>query len=425
MSATVTTHFPPRRPLPRRLGRRIPALDASDPSEQVLPFVRRLGVSHWLLLLYPVFIYAIQRRRDADAVAEVDSAAILQVGYTAISALWVFYRWFTHRAATQRVLTRTPLRWLGVYCLLAVASTAWSDMVSLTAFRSIQALVFLLVVCDALAALPGLENSIRFQLCFALVAAIFWGLEPLRYEFSIANLHNSMIPGTIAGVAIVGWIARGRQWRVVYAVVALTMLLGTSTATFIAVLVGLAVTMLLIRGKAAGVGLLVLCFVAFLVLRSPTDVFEALFYGKTDYNVQSASGRLPVWQWLLQDVISQRPLLGYGFGCGEVFARLYNTKGLRMMHMHNSVLSALINLGAAGLCLLLLFWAGVFKRAVKRCGLRPVLVGAVVVVVVNSLAMESVSAIVTFGWIAHLLLFGSVALAGNPIKKRGGRSVAE
>ena len=380
--------------------------------ESVVVFLRGLGISQWLLLLYPLFMYAIQRRRDADTVAEVDASAMIQVGYTALCGMCVLFRWMKSPRGMRRTLTATPMMWLLGYGLLAVASTGWSDMPKLTLFRSVQLVVFLLLVCDSLALLRTTDALVKLQLCYAVLLGVFWEFGALRYELSFDSLHSSVVPGAIIGAGLVGWMVKGRQWRVLYGVVVLTLLMSTSTAAYLCVLLGAGTAIMLMRGKNAGLGWILVGLAVILVLQFPDEIGRAIFYGKTESNLRTASGRIPVWQELIEDVVSQRPVLGFGFGYGEAYARLYNTRGLRLMHMHNAVMSALINLGAAGAIMLALFWISTFRVARKSTyAVRPALLGAMVAVMVNSMAMESVSAPVSLGWIGHALFFGMIAVA--------------
>ena len=149
--------------------------------------------------------------------------------------------------------------------------------------------------------------------------------------------------------------------------------------------------------------------------------------GKDEQLIESGSGRFPVWQWVVEEQAPQSPVVGFGFGYGDAVARLFNRQGLRMMHMHNAILSALLNLGACGLAILGLLWGAVYRQVlrIKEPLVRTVLLGAVTATIANSMAMESVSSLLSTGWIGHLLLFGSVAVAargaGSKERRAGSR----
>src|ERR1044071_2471745 len=98
----------------------------------VIAFIRRLSVSQWLVLLFPVFLFAVRRQREAEAVEVVDGSAVAQIIWTGLCAFWLFYRCFNAGKAIRYLLFSTPLVFLFAYTLLAIASLAWTDKIELT-----------------------------------------------------------------------------------------------------------------------------------------------------------------------------------------------------------------------------------------------------------------------------------------------------
>jgi len=380
-------------------------------------FLRRLSVSQWLVLLFPVFLFAVRRQREAEAVDVVDGSAVAQILFTGLCAFWLFFRCFKAGKAVRYLLFSTPLGFLFAYALLAIASLAWTDKIELTAFRSLQLFAFLLLICDAIASCRDIRDIIRLQLVYALITGIFWELVDIH--MGLSALHSSMVPGLAIGAVFLGWLSGNKSWRFVYALLLLIFIFGSSAGAFLGLLLGIASATLLTRGRYAALGWLVIGALVVALLAVPDDLGAIVFYGKTNQNIQTASGRLPVWQELIEDAVSKRPWLGWGFAVGEVHARLYG-KGFHLMHMHSSVMSALMNLGGVGLALLLCFWAGVLRVALKLKDrrLRPLMFGACLAVILNSLAMESVTAPLSLGWIGHALLFTTVIAVGIDEKGR-------
>ena len=384
----------------------------SDKYDSVAAFLRDRTFSQWLLLLYPVFIYVVHRRRGLNAVAEIDISSMLQIGLTVVCGLYVVHRWIVSGSILRWILTGTSMVWLVLYGLLAVSSSVWSGMPELTLFRGIQVLVYLVLTADALATLGNVKNLIRFQLCYAVILSLFWQCSLLQYNFSVAGLHSSQVPGAIVGIAFTGWIIAGSQWRATYLFVMVMMLSGSSAATYVSLIVGLGVAVGTSRRNRTE-GILLLSLGIILAFAYPERTKEIVFYGKSDSNIQTASGRLPTWQWLIQKQMQERPLLGFGFAYGESQARLYNKGGLRMQHMHSSVMSALVNLGIVGAILLLLYWLSVWRDLlrVNSSLLRSVVLASVAAVCLNSLAIDSVTSPMGFGWIGHLLTMGTAVYA--------------
>jgi len=145
----------------------------------------------------------------------------------------------------------------------------------------------------------------------------------------------------------------------------------------------------------------------------PERVTGVVFFGKNETNIRTATGRLPIWQWILEERVAARPVLGFGFGEGEVQARLYNIGGFRMMHMHNGFMSAIVNLGVCGVALWALMWGAMTRAAwsVRQSNARIVMVGALVTLFLNALSVESVTAPLSMPWIGHALFFAMLAIA--------------
>ena len=275
-------------------------------------FLDRMTVAHWLLLAYPVFLAIVARRRDADDVFTIDSSAVMQIGFVVVMGLFCGVRLITHGRALLRIVFSGPAGWMAVYAILAVASAAWSSRPDFTLYRAVEMTVFLLVTVEAVYRFADVKDVVRFQLLYALVVAVVWHFADLRYEMSWEILHNSLVPGANIGGA--GALRRGGHLRP-----------------------------LLVDGLPAGgrviPGRHVVCQLHEPAVRRglPDDVprrgaarrrraagrdgrrgdwgygldWGALvFWGKNEYAITSASGRIPVWQWLIESVVSQRPLLG-------------------------------------------------------------------------------------------------------------------
>jgi len=394
----------------RRQLRYMALVDRSR-DDSVLSFLGDITVSQWLLLLWPVAIHFMYRRRGFDAAANIDGSALAQITITALCGLYAVHRLVSLGPAISRQFQRTPLLWLLLYGVLAALSMTWSGLPDLTLFRAGQVLVFLVLAADAFAGVRTVEQLARLQLCYAILLVVFWQFPSLLGNFGLRALHSSQIPGAVVGVVFTGWLLRGWQWRVAYALVVLMVLLGTSTATYVSLIVGVTVLLLTLRGMFAEAAL-AFALAATLVFAFPQEAKNTVFYGKTDTNIRTATGRLPTWEWLVDRQMRAHPYFGFGFGYGEVQARLYNTSGLRMQHMHSSVMSALVNLGMAGLVMLSLFWLSAWRQLlrIRNPRYRAISCGAVAAVCVNSLAIDSVTSPYGFGWIGHILIYGLAVL---------------
>lgn len=406
-AAQPLRRMPIQRPLPRAASA---APQVAEPT--VWQFMRAMHVSQWLLITYPIILLALHRRRDESDVAVVDSSAVAQIAITALFGTWVLGRMVQSLKTIERTLVDTPLKWLLMYVVFAVLSAAWSSMQSLTAFRSMQAVVFLLLVVDAMYLAKTAQNMLRVQLLFALTQIFCWQFIPALRNFSLEGLHSSDAPGTVVAIAFVGWMIRGKQWRILYIALMCGVLAATSAGTFLACLGGLIVSLIFMRGRASGIGLMLLCAMLITFTCFSQEVNRVLFWGKTESTIKSGSGRIPIWQWILTERMPESPIVGFGFGAGEVQARLFNSGGFRMMHMHNGTMSAIVNLGAAGLALYLLFLMALYRKALDQPDqkIRIVLLGGLTAVLLNTMTMETVTAPLSPPFIAHGMFFATVAI---------------
>jgi hypothetical protein len=380
---------------------------------KVSVYLKSFSVSHWLLLLYPIVMHAVARQRAPEQVFEVDPAAMVQIGFTAVCALYALTRVARRGSACRLILTRKPLFWMMCYVVLALFSTVWSHRPEFTLYRAAELTVFLVLSVDAMVRARGVEAMIKFQMVFAAVFVIL-GMV-LESGFTIAGMHSSEVPGTVVAVVFLGFLVKGWLWRSLYAIVLAGVLFGTSSATFVSILVGVGVLMLALRGRWAATGWLVLAAVVATAVATNFDLDRYVFWGKSEQEVRTGSGRLFVWDWVIRERVSQEPVLGFGFGVGETLARLSDPSEstLQMMYMHSAGMSALTNLGAVGVLLLLLLLIGIWRGAwsLSRTRLGPTLVGATAALFVNAQMVASVTSTMSSAVIGHGLFLSMVAVA--------------
>jgi O-antigen ligase len=271
-------------------------------------------------------------------------------------------------------------------------------------------LVFFLAAVDAVRLLPSLKQCVAFSLCFGVVMVICSHATRLD-TLSLSNVSVSSLSGALIHLAFLGFLLKGKWWRAMHAYVAAAVVLGMSSATNVSLAFGAAVYLLFRRGKSRAQVALLLPLVLLLCVLAGMNFRQALFPMQSDTNITTASGRMPVWEWVLKEKIAERPVLGYGFGEGEVLARLYHTGGLRMMHMHNCLMGALANIGVLGTLPILIFYGGCFWLILKgEVEGKSLWLGAYAALMLNSLSIRSITSPLTTTWLCHMLFFLTVAV---------------
>lgn len=380
-------------------------------------YIRGLSVSQWLLLSYPVVIRMVSRSRAAEEAFAVDTSAMVQVAFTTLCGAYACALLLRRRGDLRAILARRPMVWLLLYGVLGIVSAIWSERPDFTLYRAVELTIFLILSVDAMATARDLRTMVKFQMIFAAVVIVLVMLVPSG--LTIAEMHSSEVPGTVAGVAFVGLLVRGPMWRLLYLVILAAIVFGTSAGTFVSIAIGLGIMLVSLRGRWAGVGAILLAGVVGLGAAADFDFDRYIFWGKSESDIRTGSGRLLVWEWVLREKISQKPVLGYGFGVGETLARMSDPafSTLQMMHMHSAGMSALANLGVVGLLLLLVLLVDLGRSSWKlsRARAGPALIGAMVTVFANSQVIASVTSTMSVAAIGHCLLFSTIAVASYTV----------
>jgi len=383
-------------------------------SKGILEFVFHLRFSQWMLLIYPVFLFAIRRRRYFDEAYSIDTSAYLQIIFSCVVGLYALKQILSGNYNLRQLLFRRPLVWLMFYYLLAIFSGVWAERPMYTLYRSFEILVFFVLIVDALASLD-LNNMLKFQALFGLVLIISWHFSSLFYWFSFKSLHNPLVSGTVIYLVFLGLLLQGIRWKILYAIIILSVLLATSSASYLALLLGMGGTIIFSSGGKRFLGLGLILFVSLVILTYGINFIDIIFWGKSEQNIMTMSGRIPVWQWVYDQYVLQRPYFGYGFGMGETLARIFNFSGLRMQHMHNVVMGALTNLGFVGLTLFLIF---LFDNTIlmikeKNFPHRSIFIGGGLALALNAMSISSLTSPISFGFIGQVLFVVMIACGLN------------
>jgi O-antigen ligase len=141
------------------------------------------------------------------------------------------------------------------------------------------------------------------------------------------------------------------------------LILGTSSASFIATLAGILFTAILYRKVALFViGMFIVVVTVLINMLVNIDfsvLFPILFPGKSEVEIYTMTGRLQMWEMFF-DLISQSPIIGHGFavlstGRGQVFAD----------DPHNSIFSVLLGTGLIGLTVVLIYFFRLLREFLR------------------------------------------------------------
>lgn len=318
----------------------------------------------------------------------------------------------TSRRPSRKITAHSPpLILLGIFmawgALLAVPrlSSHGVDTVRDSAVWYYGAFAFLVVLLFASS--PSvlsrwLERYERFlpALVTWLPLGFFLGTT-LTTALAVPDSNVSVLshgPGTMSVQAAAGvifiWVARPDHrdrrpgWHAYITVLGLIMVVLAATQSrsgFIATSIGLVLAVALKPGRrlrmlSAGVGTLTLVLVLGLLFAADAPVSgknRALSTDQIRENVTSifdpggASGnlagtaawRLEYWQAVVDDVVSDRPLFGYGFGVNirEIYG--FQQEDPPSRNTHNSHVNVFARMGTPGLALWVVMWVAWFAAA--------------------------------------------------------------
>ena len=278
------------------------------------------------------------------------------------------------------------LPWIGMFLGLAAASTLWSQSASLTMRRCTIAFGIVVFTVGAGSLYFGRkpEGHVR------LIRTICWGsfavslltlaLAIVRGNFHVldiawrlgSNGHENQI-SWVAGVGfLAAWVTRARRdfWpsRVVSLAVTtipgVVLLLTKSRTTLLAVVAGILVAELFHqRSRMKKFAVLLFLASALAMFVASPWVGDLLRRGATQEQFQTASGRTELWE-RLWPLVRQSPWLGHGYG-GFWSPRMVTAVAEQWSptSAHNGYLDMVLQLGLAGLLIIVIFLGVSSKNA--------------------------------------------------------------
>jgi exopolysaccharide production protein ExoQ len=283
------------------------------------------------------------------------------------------------------------------YLVWCLATCLWTENFYMTSRRCIA------LACEVAAGLGIAKRaSVRQFVWIVFACTLAWLGLGLLAELSLGTFRPWAAGYRFAGIfhpnemgvncALLGMAAiylardveRGRRWLYASAAAALFFLLLTGSRTALGALVLSVIATWYLKAPAGKK--LVWGFVAGFTLISGTLLYsmssfelstDAVTLGRTDRDMSALTGRLPLWQELIQHYVIERPLLGHGYGAfwtAEHIDEVSKSQFWSVQSTHSSYIDLLLNVGLVGaaFCLvaMLLAWLGAtrLERQDARAG---------------------------------------------------------
>ena len=314
---------------------------------------RYLAVLTVLALVPIVRGYLFGRQRDPNAYAAVDIYNGVQIVATMLMASVVGRR----RATVSNLrITRGPTGWLVLYFVFCAISSLWSPARAYSAFRAVEMLVTLLFMGHVLSIIDDRRAALLYLIMFiALTASLGYINRLIRYGEVVQHSGSYTACGAFGAVLALASIKRRvlRFADIKYSMILciITVVLGTSSASNVSLIVGVLMVTVASRRGAVSVGkLLLLSLMLFFIFTRGFDAIRPyVFPGKEMKNIRSMTGRTSVFTDFLE-AVEKRPIIGYGFASGERSIPVRGTRGIAITNStHNEIISVVVNTGVVGL----------------------------------------------------------------------------
>lgn len=379
------------------------------------------------------------------------SSAMRQASFLALGSIGAFLLLVPSRVPI--IVNKWLLFLIGSFGALIVLSAMWADDPALSLKRSAQPLLL------TIAAAGIVKHWQPRQLClfvvmitsgvllFGFIATCANGsfLQGPAYRFG-GTLHPNVQGVNCAALCLASLAllceprcdGRGLNWRwLVPLIIGLAFLyLTRSRTTAAALAAGFAAFFVmkrtLLRTSVLVLTVTLIALIVGLLCLDPDSnmsgmLFNAVQMGREDdaQDASSLTGRIPIWRHVSSD-ISERPLLGYGYGAFWTAQRIWEYSFIlrwQFNHAHSAYLETMLNNGAFGLAvgLLILVSIGLLAvRAFKQTGdIGYRFVAAIVTMALIHGFIDSNFVVVGFAPFLVLMCLFLIVLHGQPRLERG------
>ena len=310
----------------------------------------------WIFLLYALWVYRVS---CMPAVAG-GIAQILQIA-TLFGMLFYAYKWNNTCISWGLFKTGAPVMTIVLYLLLGMTSTIWSYKPDFTLFMSMEKLAFLAIFFTLLTLPKTFLNIEKFFVYLMFGTLIFNWFAPRLAGYQGLMGHD-LQEGSCAAMCMSYCIAellsrkvvtqqRLMMFRIVSIFCGVFLFTSTSGGANASAALGIAIAFV-VSGKIVW-GLIIAIVGALLMLNDALfdKIFVMLMQGKSERDIQSATGRTAIWEAMMP-LANEKPLWGWGYAAME---RLMTDRNImRLTDVHSNFYGAYGGTGIIGLVLLVI-----------------------------------------------------------------------
>ena len=297
------------------------------------------------------------RRRDPRQFAVIDAHAIVDIVIVLTISLLLIVN-MQRLSKTLKWISKSPALPITLYYFFCAVSTLWSPMPSYTGFRAIQYLSLfwaVLVIFSYYDADHFCEAEKRFLLLAVLAVILNFGLHVKLYGLfmSLKELHTNSYTASAAmlfcyvlGESLGKRTNKNACLLPIGLFAIFFVIIGTCTASYFAIIVGIATAFLLSRRPLIAFYTLLILIIGGVIFSSDQSM-DLLYYGKSEGSRRTWTGRLTLWTdyWRL---FKQSPLWGHGFSIINRIGSKYTAT-----NAHNAVFAVLLGTGLFGFAVMI------------------------------------------------------------------------
>ncbi|MBE6330764.1 MAG: O-antigen ligase family protein [Bacteroidales bacterium] len=367
--------------------------------------------ARWMLIMFALWIYRVS---VMPAVAG-GIAQGLQIG-TLFGMLFFAIKWNPLSISFGLFRTGMPVLTMTFYLLLGMLSTLWSYKPDYSLFMSFEKLAFLAIFFALFTIPQTFLATEKFVVMLMFGSLIFNWFAPRVAGYQGFMGHDlqegscaAMLVAYCVGELLSDKVAspmRKPMFRVVIIVGILCLFTSTSGGANASAALGVAIAFL-VSGRivwalafALGGALLMLNDAIY------DKIFNMLMQGKSQNDIQTATGRTAIWS-ALTPLAEQKPMLGWGYAAIERY--MTDTGIMRLTDVHSNFYGAYGGTGIVGLTLLIIHHVAALLYAFRNA-LRPGFAGVICALAAGTMNgysygyLAGKTAIITVFYLAFVML---------------------
>jgi len=324
--------------------------------------IKKAGIPGILLYIWSFLPFLISRGRTSENYNSIDSSAITQIAVIFIIFCYIFFNIKENFKYYIFLFKKTFLKYLFLYFFMCLISFIWSYDPVYVLWRSYETLVLFLIVLNLAIKLNfNYIDIAKWAVNWSFIfGVILYFIFVLNMQIDFNSLHGF---GVYYFGSLLFFPLLYKDYKM-FLVMFFIMIFATSTKSYLGFLLSIVFFIFFTRNlKIQILTFAVFLLISFIVLYiNDFSILEILFPNKTEENIASGTGRLPVWEVLI-DAALNKPFFGYGFQLGEREAA--SILNMRVVSAHNSFLSAVLSIGVFGMQFLVLFFLNMFFLCFK------------------------------------------------------------